>query len=336
MYTLRGLRDIGEDPGPVLARYGLDLDRLDPTARIDRALELRIYVEVAEHLKDPLAGLKVGNAFGFAGYGPFTMLLMTCANAYEAFRTGIRYQQLTYVFGSLRLEPGKHNTALVLSPVQLPPRAYRFRVDGELSGTYKLLRDMQQTLGVDIHAERIEIPYPEPPEAPAYEEHFHCPVSFGAGDDVRCWIRNEALHLRFPTADAAAHAMFRAQCDQQLQSQSAAPEGLAEKVAAHLELFSGRFPDVAEVAAAFDVAERTFRRQLGAENTSFRALLDRVRLRKAQQLLQGSRLSVEAIAHELGYAESAAFIHAFQRWTGRTPAASRGGKADAKIPPGNA
>lgn len=324
MYTLRGLRELGEDPSPVLARYGLDLERLDPAARIDRALELRIYIELAEQLKSPLAGLRTGTFFGFTGYGPLTMLLMTCANAYEAFQTGIRYQQLTFLFGSLRFEPGQEMSALVLTPLQLPGKAYRFRVDGEISGTYKLIRDMQTTLGTDIHATGIEIPYARPEEARAYEEHFQCPVEFGKGSEVRCWISNEYLQVRFPTADATAHALFRTQCDQQLALQEATvPDKLSEKVRAHLQLFTAGFPASSEVANAFDIPERSFRRQLSLEDSSFRALLDEVRFTRARQLLQGSRLSVEAIAQQLGYAESAAFIHAFQRWAGCTPASFR-------------
>lgn len=324
LYTLRGVRDLGEDVEPVLARFGLDLERLDPGARIDRALELRIYMELAEHLKDPLTGLRTGNFFGFTGYGPLTMLLMTCANAYEAIQTGIRYQQLTYLFGSLRFEPGKEVSALVLTPLRLPGKAFRFRVDGEASGTYKLVRDMQATLGLDLHAERIDMPYPRPPEAKAYEEHYRCPVTFGESDEVRYWIRNDHMQLRFPTADATAHAFFRHQCDQQLAEQeSTRLDKLAEKVAAHLELFSGGFPSATEVASAFDIAERSFRRQLSTEGSSFRSLLDGVRFRKAQQLLLGSRLPVESIAQQLGYAESAAFIHAFQRWAGCSPAVYR-------------
>ena len=101
LYILRGLRELGEDIAPVLDRYGIDLNKVDPTARIERSLELKIYVEVAYRLKDPLAGLKVGTFFGFAGYGPLTMLLMTCANSYEALKIGIRYQQLTFLFGHL-------------------------------------------------------------------------------------------------------------------------------------------------------------------------------------------------------------------------------------------
>jgi AraC-like DNA-binding protein len=324
LYTLRGVRDLGEDIGPVLARFGLDLERLDPGARIDRALELRVYMELAEHLKDPLTGLRTGNFFGFTGYGPLTMLLMTCANAYEAIQTGIRYQQLTYLFGTLRFEPGQELSALILTPLRLPEKPYRFRVDGEASGTYKLVRDMQATLGLDIHAERIDLPYARPPEARAYEEHYQCPVTFGDTNEVHYWIRNDYLQVRFPTADATAHALFRHQCDQQLAEQASTRlDKLSEQVAAHLELFSGGFPSAAEVASAFDIAERSFRRQLSAEDSSFRALLDGVRFRKAQQLLKGSRLPVEAIAQQLGYAESAAFIHAFQRWAGCSPAVFR-------------
>ncbi|MDF3031363.1 MAG: AraC family transcriptional regulator [Moraxellaceae bacterium] len=324
IYILRGLRDLGEDITPVLDRYGIDLERLDPAARVDRALELRIYMEIADRLKDPLSGLRTGTFFGFTGYGPLTMLLMTCNDAYEAIQAGIRYQQLTYLFGDLRFEPGQQVSTLVLTPLRLPEKPFRFRVDGEASGTFKLVKDMQAALGLDLRAERIELPYPRPAEARVYEEHFQCPVVFGESAETRFRIRNEHLQIRFPTADPTAHALFRAQCEQQLAEQEATvPEKLSEKVAAHLELFTGGFPAAAEVASAFDISERSFRRQLSAEGSSFRAVLDGVRYRKAQQLLQGSRQSVEAIARELGYAEAAAFIHAFQRWAGCSPAVFR-------------
>lgn len=325
LYILRGLRDLGEDIAPVLERHGLDLDRLDPGARVDRALELRLYMELAETFKDPLTGLKTGTFFGFTGYGPLTMLLMTCANAWEAIQTGIRYQHLTYLYGTLRFELGEELSCLVLSPLPLPPKPFRFRVDGESSGTFKLIRDMQAALGLDLRPEKVEMPYARPPEYRAYEDYFGCPVTFAEGSEVRFWMRNDFLKVRFPTADATANALFRTQCDQQLAEQEAAlPDQLAEKVRAHLELFTGGFPSAAEVASAFDIAERSFRRQLSAEGQSFRALLDQVRFARAQSLLSG-RQPVEAIAHELGYAESAAFIHAFQRWAGVSPAAWRNG-----------
>ena len=251
LYTLRGVRDLGEDITPVLERFGLDLDRLDPAARIDRALELRIYMELAEQLKDPLTGLRTGTFFGFTGYGPLTMLLMTCANAWEAIQTGIRYQQLTYLFGSLRFELGEKLSCLVLTPLRLPGKAFRFRVDGEASGTYKLVRDMQATLGINLYAARIDLPYARPPEYRAYEEHFQCPVTFGESAETRFWMSNDHLKVQFPTADATAHAMFKAQCDQQLALQeSTSLEHLSERVEAHLDLFTGAFSSASFVLAS--------------------------------------------------------------------------------------
>lgn len=322
IYLVQGLKQLGEDPGPVLARHGLSLDKLDPSTRIDRGRELRIYADLAEAIRDPMMGLKLGGFYGLAGYGPLVMLLMTCGTAIEALQTGIRYQRLTYLFGTLSFEPGEHLSALVLTPMGMEARAFRFRVDGEVSGTYKLVRDMQLSLGLDIHAERIDMPYAKPPEAAAYESYFGCPVSFGH-EQARFWIRNEHLRLRLPSADPNAHGMYRTMCDQQLVAQQASNETLSERVLTHLGLFSGAYPTAEEVARSLDLSERTLRRQLGEEGHNFRDLLAQARYVKAQHLLRHTTLSVEAIALQLGYAESAAFIHAFQRWAGMSPSAWR-------------
>jgi len=328
VYMLQGFRALGEDVDSVLARFGIDLDAIDPGAEIDRGLEMRLLTEVAIQIRDPLAGLKVGNHFALAGYGPFVMLLMSCDSAYDAFQAGVRYQDLTFLFSQLSFHPGDRESALVLIPPPLPLVARRVRIDGEVSGTVKLLLDMQAAAGTNFRPERIEMPYPIPLEAAAYEAHFRCPVQFGA-DRVRIWIRNEYLATRMPAGDAVAHRMYRAQCDALLQSRShVVEEGLADKVAAHLELFTEDFPAAAEVAAALGVSERTLRRQLDAESTSFRRLLDKVRAGKACQLLVEGGVSVEGVARQLGYAEPASFIRAFQRWTGTTPAAYRRAKKE--------
>lgn len=318
IYMVQGLKQIGEDPEPVLQRHGLAMDKLDPTTRIERARELRIYADWAETIHDPLAGLKIGSFFGLAGYGPLVMLLMTCASAYDAIQTGIRYQRLTYLFGTLRLEPGERQSALILDPMMLPHKAFRFRVDGEVSGTYKMLKDMQATMGLNLRAERLDMPYPKPPEAAAYEAFFECPVRFGE-QEARFWMRNEHLQLKLPTADRNAHAMYRTMCDQQLQAQEATTDALADRVLNHLSLFNGHFPSAEDVAKSFDMSERSLRRQLSEDGRSFRDLLADARYAKARYLLKNTTLPIEDIATQIGYAEAAAFIHAFRRWAGVTP-----------------
>lgn len=318
IYMVQGLKQLGEDPEPVLQRHGLSSDKLDPTTRIERARELRIYAEMAETLNNPLVGLKMGSFFGLAGYGPLVMLLMTCPTAYEAMQTGIRYQRLTYLYGTLRLEPGERLSALILDPMMMPHKAFRFRVDGEVSGTYKMIRDMQATMGLNLKPERVDMPYPKPPEAAAYEEHFGCPVRFGE-HEARFWLRNEHLQLKLPTADPNAHAMYRTMCDQQLKAQEISTDTLADRVLAHLGMFNGHFPSAEEVAKSFDMSERSLRRQLSEDGRSFRDLLADARYAKARYLLKHTTLPIDDIAVQIGYAESAAFIHAFRRWAGVTP-----------------
>jgi AraC-like DNA-binding protein len=324
IYITNGLRKHGVDVSPVLQRHGLDLQHLSPDARIDRSLELRLLCELAQELREPSIGLSIGNGFGFAGYGPLSLLLLTCDTAQEVIHCGLRYQQLTYLFSEVSFHAGEKISALSLSTLSLAEPARRFLIDMQMAGTYKLIRDIQTNLNLDLYAIQVDLPYPKPADAQRYEQFYGCPVQFDASLG-RFWMRNEHLQLRLPSSDRSANALYRRQCDQLLQEQQQeqASSNSAEQVRAHLSLFTAGFPPACEVAAALGVCERTLRHQLRAQGTSFRRILEDLRFARARQLLEGSRLSVEIIAGQLGYAESAAFIRAFQRWSGSTPALYR-------------
>ena len=94
---------------------------------------------------------------------------------------------------------------------------------------------------------------------------------------------------------------------------------------AYLNLFVRTFPTAEQVSQAFGIPERTFRRQLSKENRPFQGIMDKVREDKARRYLGDSERSVAEIAELLGYSESAAFVRAFERWTGTTPARHRNG-----------
>lgn len=73
------------------------------------------------------------------------------------------------------------------------------------------------------------------------------------------------------------------------------------------------------VAAHMGLSTRSLNRRLQEEGTSFRQLIDRARFHVAQQLLLGTRMSITSVALSIGYAETSAFNHAFQRWSGEPP-----------------
>jgi AraC-like DNA-binding protein len=78
-------------------------------------------------------------------------------------------------------------------------------------------------------------------------------------------------------------------------------------------------PGLDSVAASLHMHPRTLRRRLADEDTSFRAITNDVRASLATELLSQVGLTVEQVARRLGYAETAAFNHAFARWFGVAP-----------------
>jgi len=76
---------------------------------------------------------------------------------------------------------------------------------------------------------------------------------------------------------------------------------------------------LARTARLFSLHERTLRRRLEAEGTTFHELLNEARFSVAQQLLRDTHVSAAEIAENLGYANPGAFSRAFRGWSGTAP-----------------
>jgi AraC-like DNA-binding protein len=75
------------------------------------------------------------------------------------------------------------------------------------------------------------------------------------------------------------------------------------------------------VAAMLGLSERSLRRRLAAEGTSFGDVVAEQRSRTALHLLADPGLRLPDIADRLGYATAASFGRAFRRWYGVSPRA---------------
>jgi len=158
-----------------------------------------------------------------------------------------------------------------------------------------------------------------------HADFFQGRVRFGADED-RVVFARELLDA----APAGAHrALWGYLCAQaEALCEAAAPLTAAGAVAARLEgaLRDGRgeVPALGAVARALGSSERTLRRRLVEEGTSWRALLDEARKRRAQELMAAPRASVIDAALALGFSDGTAFTHACRRWFACPPRALRG------------
>jgi AraC-like DNA-binding protein len=82
-------------------------------------------------------------------------------------------------------------------------------------------------------------------------------------------------------------------------------------------------PDAAAAAAKMRLGERTLRRRLADEGTTFQSILDEVRCHIATDYLVTTHLSTQEIAELLGFSEATNFRRAFMRWTQRSPTSYR-------------
>ncbi|HZZ24423.1 MAG TPA: AraC family transcriptional regulator, partial [Roseiarcus sp.] len=95
--------------------------------------------------------------------------------------------------------------------------------------------------------------------------------------------------------------------------------GVAGKVRSFLLAKLGRHMSLEDVAAHFDTPERTLRRKLHDEGTSFRKILDQLRAEVAIKYLRDTQMTIDDIAFALGFSETANFRHAFHRWKRASP-----------------
>jgi AraC-like DNA-binding protein len=96
-------------------------------------------------------------------------------------------------------------------------------------------------------------------------------------------------------------------------------QGLVDKITDLLKCTNGDFPDPDMISNTLGMSGRTMRRHLSKMDTSFTALIDKVRCQLAINLIQNQKLSNESLACELGYSDAANFYNAFKKWTGNAP-----------------
>jgi len=85
-----------------------------------------------------------------------------------------------------------------------------------------------------------------------------------------------------------------------------------------LGLLDGR-PRIDHVGQQLGMSRRTLQRRLCERATTFDALVRRVLMLQASDLLKARDLPITEIAYELGYSDPAHFSRAFRRWTRETP-----------------
>lgn len=294
-------------------------------AEVTAGEELAVVRRLVAATGDPPGlGLDAGRRYHLTTYGIWGFALVSSPTLRAAVDVGSRHLALTYALTDITVELEEQLVRVVLEDAHLPAGVRRFVVERDAVA----LRTLQAELlapDVPVRAVRLRADAPAAGAAGAdaadHDETFGTTVEFGA-DRNEVVLAAVPLDEPLPRADARTAALAEAQCAELLERRRQRV-GVAGEVRQRLLRDPADPPSMAAIAAERHVTERTLRRQLTREGTGYRHLLDEVREALAHELLVVAGLGVEPTANRLGFAEPASFVHAFRRWTGRTPGAYR-------------
>jgi AraC-like DNA-binding protein len=316
------LEERGIDPELALAPSGLTREMADaPSGRVPLAAMVQLLWHGVALANDPSLGLELGLSLKPTSHGPLGVALISCDSLGDAIRLGERYMTHQAMPWGMRLVvDGETASVQFVESASLGPM--RSLVLEIVLGGFVTLGEYM--LGISFANPDIEL-LADFPELP-HHKRFHPRMPRVRYDQPILAARFPAKWLSLPLQwrepIAKREAIAALESERRLLAGADAEDWL-DKTRTLLADPKNRYPDLDEVAARFHVSSRTLRRQLQKQGATFHALRDEARAARAHTLLAQSALTVDDIAHDLGYADAAGFTRAFVRWTKSTPSAYR-------------
>lgn len=312
------VRQLGQDPLPLLEQYDLDAARLaEPRARLSIPRYMRLGHAAIQLTGEPALGLHMGRLSRLSQAGLAGVTAAQAPTVREAARALVRFEPLyaSNYRGRSSLAEDARGAWLRFYSIS-PYNAYnRFVVDSVLASWIQQLGNL---VGQRLAVEKLQIEFPLPSYGASYLELLDCPLEFSAQQN-QLRLNQATLNLRNPEHCPSTWRQLLEICERELE-QLTRTRSLRERIIQLLgPLLHGREPDLQEVAARLQLPSWTLRRKLAEEGTQFRAILNETRRDLAMAYIRDTELAFGEIAYLLGFASAEAFQRAFKRWSQQTP-----------------
>ncbi len=306
----------GVDPLPVYAEADIDTGEFSqPGARISFRRFDRLWALAVEASGDRWIGLEAGARAQPAHFYVLGHAWLASATLQDGLQRLVRYGNVLSpaIYNASVLEDGRTIAVIHDFP---DPEVRRSRVADEFGFTafFKMCDLVSRR---PVRPLSVDLLFPCDDAASKYDELFGCPISYGNEREI-FYYSTEVLAEPLPgyipeVLDATTRITedYIASLDQ---------NAVATEVRRLLVkmLPSGQV-DQASVASRLNRSRRTLQRQLMAEGTSYRDILDDTRRSLSEKYLREGGYSQAEIAFTTGFAEKRSFARAFKRWTGMSP-----------------
>lgn len=291
-YPPAALAELGQSPTTAVGLESALVTALEQTQDAGLAIDYGLRINLASH--------------GILGYA-----LMSSRNGDQLLTLLTRYAGLAMPSLQLKRVLAKDQLQLVCSTHggRLPPQFAKELVLTTLIAGARTLFNRR------IPGAEIWLDFARPKHASRYQE-LKIPVRFNRPFAALVCQRS-FLGTQIASANPVMATLGEQQCNN-LLAQMQERFGMTAQVRRSLLSRPGHFPNQLEMAQRLNLSDRSLRRKLLEEHSSYREILDEVRYELAQRYLQTSQLSVSQVSDLLAYEDPANFRRAFKRWSGIT------------------
>jgi len=308
--------DYGIDPVPVFKELRIDTRKfLKPGARTPYGKMDALWHRAVAVSNDPWFGFTVGKRATPNDFFVFGHAWLASATLRGAFQRLCRYG---HVISNLNEGPVllRENNSYILrypdSSTQPHPTRY-----AEDAGNVVLMSFIDIVTSRKVRPLRVSLILDPECASERHNELFECPVTFGCAEEE--WVfaaddLDELLPGSVPAITEATDRIARNYIDG-LDSSKIATEVSRLLV----KMLPAGGVDQSEVASRMHRSKSTLQRQLSAEGTSYRDILESTRRALAKRYLEEGDYSQAQIAFMTGFSDQSNFARAFKRWTGQSP-----------------
>jgi AraC-like DNA-binding protein len=282
-------------------------------------LQNRALIERAEEMLGELAlGLATGLRQTAFSWGLPGLAMLTCETLGEAIAYGVEHQDDMGAMVDVSFEQHANEFSFRASPRLEDAAVQPFLVEEAFAGIVAVLRHL---VGSPLSPVRVDFAFPDRGSKAACARFFRAPVCFGAAGN-RLTFESRWLAQPMLGYDPVASRMLREQISALLTVREGRQD-LVESLIRSIRTGFDEPPRQQALARQANVSERTLRRRLGAQDTSYRHVRDDALYEKARTLMADPALSIEEIAQAVGFSGVRSFRRAFKRWSGQSPSEYR-------------
>lgn len=164
----------------------------------------------------------------------------------------------------------------------------------------------------------VSFQHDAPPDLTAYKKIFACPLHFNAPRN-EITVPRRLVELPLPQPNPALVESISERLNVALAALGTPLTTTAETFSLIKALLTDGAPSIGKVAEALGTTERTLRRRLKDEDTTYSAVLEAARKDECELMISRGITSPSVMSSALGYSESSAFTRAFKSWFGVPP-----------------